>query len=49
MSGTSICALCDGAQMPLRSFLEKFSEEFEYFVKHKRSMVDDRAGAATTA
>ncbi|MFZ0427511.1 MAG: NADH-quinone oxidoreductase subunit NuoF [Acidobacteriota bacterium] len=49
MSGTSICALCDGAQMPLRSFLEKFSEEFEYFVKHKRSMVDDRAGATAMA
>ncbi|MEJ2078512.1 MAG: NADH-quinone oxidoreductase subunit NuoF [Acidobacteriota bacterium] len=49
MSGTSICALCDGAQMPLRSFLEKFPEEFEYFVKHKRSMVDAHAGAAAIA
>jgi NADH-quinone oxidoreductase subunit F len=42
MSGTSICALCEGAAMPLRSFLEKFPEEFEYYVKNKTSMVEDR-------
>lgn len=42
MSGTSICALCEGASMPLRSFLEKFPEEFEYYVKNKRSMIEDR-------
>jgi NADH-quinone oxidoreductase subunit F len=42
MSGTSICALCEGAAMPLRSFLQKYPEEFEYFVKHKRSMVEDQ-------
>ena len=41
MSGTSICALCEGAAMPLRSFLEKYPEEFEYYVTHKRSMVED--------
>jgi NADH-quinone oxidoreductase subunit F len=42
MSGTSICALCEGAAMPLRSFLEKFPEEFEYYVEQKRSLVEDR-------
>lgn len=42
MSGTSICALCEGAAMPLRSFLEKYPEEFEYYVTHKRSMVEDQ-------
>jgi NADH-quinone oxidoreductase subunit F len=41
MSGTSICALCEGASMPLRSFLEKFSDEFEYYVKNKHSMVEE--------
>jgi NADH-quinone oxidoreductase subunit F len=46
MGGTSICALCEGAAAPLRSFLEKFPEEFEYYVTHKRSMVEDRAAAA---
>ncbi len=49
MGGTSICALCEGAAMPMRSFLGKFSEEFEYFVKHKRSMVEDRVRAQATA
>jgi NADH-quinone oxidoreductase subunit F len=46
MGGTSICALCEGAAMPLRSFLEKFEDEFEYFVKHGRSMVEDRKRSA---
>ncbi len=36
MSGTSICALCDGAAMPLRSFLVKFRGEFDYHLKHGR-------------
>jgi len=49
MSGTSICALCEGASMPLRSFLEKFPEEFEYYVKNKRSMVEDRKKGLVTA
>ena len=34
MSGTSICALCDGAAMPLRSFLVKFRDEFDQYLKH---------------
>ncbi|UCF38050.1 MAG: NADH-quinone oxidoreductase subunit NuoF [Acidobacteriota bacterium] len=42
MGGTSICALCEGAAMPLRSFVSKFEDEFEYYVKHKRSLVEDR-------
>ncbi|MGH9340395.1 MAG: NADH-quinone oxidoreductase subunit NuoF [Acidobacteriota bacterium] len=29
MTGTSICALCDGAAMSLKGFLVKFPEEFE--------------------
>lgn len=41
MSGTSICALCEGASMALRSFLEKFGDEFEYFAKYGRSYVED--------
>lgn len=36
MSGTSICALCDGAAMPLRSFVQKFRHEFEHWIEHKR-------------
>lgn len=47
MGGTSICALCEGAAAPLRSFLEKFPEEFEYYVIHKRSLVEDRRAAVS--
>ncbi len=43
MGGTTICALADGAAMPLRSYLEKFREEFEYYIEHGKSMVDGKA------
>ena len=33
MGGTTICALADGAQMPLLSYLKKFRSEFEYHCK----------------
>ncbi|GAB4247342.1 MAG: NADH-quinone oxidoreductase subunit NuoF [Acidobacteriota bacterium] len=49
MRGTSICALCEGARMPLQSFLSKFRDEFEYYIKYKRSMVADRAAVTTGA
>ncbi|MBI5505857.1 MAG: NADH-quinone oxidoreductase subunit NuoF [Deltaproteobacteria bacterium] len=39
MLGTTICVLSDAAAMPVRSFLEKFSEEF-------RTAAGRRAGAA---
>lgn len=35
MSGTTICALADGASMPLGSYLRKFREEFEFHI-HKK-------------
>ena len=41
MSGTSICALCEGASMALRGFLEKFGDEFDYYAKYGRSYVED--------
>ncbi len=36
MGGTTICALADGAQMPLLSYLKKFRSEFEYHIKEKK-------------
>ena len=36
MGGRTICALADAAAMPVKSFVEKFSDEFKYHVKHKR-------------
>lgn len=40
MGGTTICALADGAAMPLRSYPMKFKEEFEYYIREGRSQVD---------
>ena len=39
IEGRTICALGDAAAMPVRSFLKHFRPEFEYYVKHKHSMV----------
>ncbi len=36
MGGTTICALADGAQMPLLSYLKKFRPEFEYHIRGKK-------------
>jgi len=36
MSGTSICALSDGAAMSFRSYVKKFRSEFEYHILHKK-------------
>jgi len=36
MSGTSICALSDGAAMSFRSFIKKFTSEFENHILHKQ-------------
>jgi NADH-quinone oxidoreductase subunit F len=36
MGGTTICALADGAQMPLLSYLKKFRAEFEYHIREKK-------------
>jgi len=36
MGGTTICALADGAAMPLRSYPEKFRAEFETYIREKK-------------
>ena len=35
MGGTTICALADGAAMPLRSYPQKFRKEFEDYIQSK--------------
>lgn len=40
IEGRTICALGEAAAWPVQSFVKHFRNEFEYFVKHKRSMVD---------
>ena len=42
IEGRTICALGDAAAMPVRSFVEHFRLEFEYYIEHGRSMVGDR-------
>jgi NADH-quinone oxidoreductase subunit F len=37
--GNTICALGDAAAMPVESFLRNFRAEFEYYIKHGKSMV----------
>lgn len=39
MMGRTICALSDAAAMPAISFVQKFRDEFEFFVKEGRSKV----------
>jgi NADH-quinone oxidoreductase subunit F len=46
IEGHTICALGDAAAWPVQSFLHHFRHEFQYFIEHGRSMVDDRSDAA---
>ncbi|KTD72182.1 NADH-quinone oxidoreductase subunit NuoF [Legionella tucsonensis] len=39
IEGRTICALGEAAAWPVQSFVKHFRDEFEYFVKHKRSIV----------
>ncbi len=39
MKGRTICALSDAAALPVLSFVQKFRDEFEYYVREGRSKV----------
>lgn len=39
IEGHTICALGDAAAWPVKSFIKNFYDEFDYFVKNKKSMV----------
>jgi NADH-quinone oxidoreductase subunit F len=41
MMGRTICALSDAAAMPTISFVNKFRDEFEYYVREGRSKVNN--------
>jgi len=43
IEGRTICALGDAAAMPVWSFIKHFRHEFEYYVEHKRSSVQNAA------
>lgn len=40
IGGRTICALGDAAAMPVRSFLKHYRREFEYMIKHGKSLVE---------
>lgn len=40
--GNTVCALGAAASMPVASFLKKFPEEFDFFIKNGRSLNDGR-------
>ena len=39
IEGRTICAFGEAAAWPVQSFVKHFYHEFEYFMKHKRSLV----------
>ena len=39
IEGRTICALGEAAAWPVQSFIKQFYQEFEYFIRHKRSIV----------
>ena len=42
ISGRTICALGDAAATPVLSFIKHFRPEFEYYIRHGKSMVTGR-------
>jgi len=45
IAGRTICALGDAAAMPVQSFVKHYRHEFEYYIEHKRSLVEEKLGA----
>ena len=43
IEGRTICALGEAAAMPVWSCIKHFRHEFEYYVEHKRSIIDNAA------
>jgi NADH-quinone oxidoreductase subunit F len=46
IEGHTICAFGEAAAWPVQGFLRQFWNEFEYYVEHGHSMVDDQKGIA---
>ncbi len=46
IEGHTICAFGEAAAWPVQGFLQHFWNEFEYYVTHKRSMVEAQLGRA---
>jgi len=46
IEGHTICAFGEAAAWPVQGFLRQFWNEFEYYVEHGHSIVDDQRGKA---
>ena len=46
IEGHTICAFGEAAAWPVQGFLRHYWHEFEYYVEHGHSMVDDQEGKA---
>jgi NADH-quinone oxidoreductase subunit F len=46
IEGHTICAFGEAAAWPVQGFLRHYWDEFEYYIKHGRSMVEDQQGQA---
>ena len=46
IEGHTICAFGEAAAWPVQGFLRQFWHEFEYYVEHGHSIVDDQKGKA---
>ncbi|MEC8460851.1 MAG: NADH-quinone oxidoreductase subunit NuoF [Pseudomonadota bacterium] len=44
VEGRTICAFGEAFSWPVQSFIEKFYDEFEYFILHKKSMITGVSG-----
>jgi NADH-quinone oxidoreductase subunit F len=46
IEGHTICAFGEAAAWPVQGFLRHYWHEFEYFITHRRSLVDEQFGVA---
>ena len=46
IEGHTICAFGEAAAWPVQGFLRHYWDEFEYYIKHGRSMVEEQRGQA---
>ena len=46
MFGTTICPLSDSIVMPIKSMMEKFPEEFDYYIREGKSMITGKTRMA---
>ena len=49
IAGRTICALGDAAAMPVQSFVKHYRHEFEHYIAHGRSLVEEKLGRDATA